>query len=66
MLRNRARKPTLLGQAFALKNNPASEVLADNLHLRDTIARKRRRLMSVIGVGILILATSIFILLTLI
>ncbi|MBL7077536.1 MAG: hypothetical protein ISS31_08695 [Kiritimatiellae bacterium] len=62
MFRRHKRKPTLLGEAFAMKESKAREDLADNMHLQDRIAEDRRRLMQRLGLGILLIVLVLVIL----
>jgi hypothetical protein len=65
MRRSRHRKPTLLGEAFAMKDSNAWEDVADGIHIQDKIAKDRRRLMLRMGLGILALPVVIALLVVL-
>ena len=65
MRRLRQRKPTLLGEAFAMKESRAWEDVADGIRIQDKIARDRRRLMLRVGLGILALGAVIAVLVAL-
>lgn len=53
MRRRRQRKPTLLGEAFAMKESTGWEDVADNMHIQEKIAADRRRLMLRLTVGVM-------------
>ncbi len=56
MLRRRPRKPTLLGEAFAMKRSPSLEEVADVMRVHDEIGARRRQLAIRLAAGVVLLA----------
>ncbi|MBT3295358.1 MAG: hypothetical protein HN919_20095 [Verrucomicrobia bacterium] len=57
MRSRRRRNPSLLGEAFAMKESDGWETVADTIHIQEEIERRRRRVLLLLGLGILIAAS---------
>ncbi len=53
-LRQRKRKQTLLGEAFAMKDSAGWQDVADSMQIQNRIAQERRRLMKRLALGTLL------------
>ncbi len=63
MRRSRQSKPTLLGEAFAMKESRGWEDIADGIRIREKIIEQRRRLLLRIGLGAVALVLVIVVVL---
>ena len=57
MRSRRRRNPTLLGEAFAMKESDGWEAVVDTIHIQEEIQRRRGRALLLVGLGIVIAAS---------